>query len=455
MSRTKSDSLHLMTEGNIMKEILLFSVPLILGNLLQQFYNTFDSIMVGKCVGANALAAVGSSSSLIFLIISFAQGASVGAGVVVSQYLGGRNDKGVHRTVHTSLAIALLLGVLMSIIGVLASRTVLIWMATPKEVLPESITYLKIYFAGTIFTVLYNMISGILNAVGNSQRSLLYLFIASVTNIVLDILLVAILHMGIAGAAIATVFSQFMSCLFSLIYLTRVDASYRVVLRRIRFYKNQTIRIIRVGLPAGIQNTVIAISNVLVQSSVNGYGATPMAGFGAYLKVDGFNILPVMSISMAITTFTGQNFGAGKLDRVKKGMWKTLLIGIVYTVVTGILILTFSRPIMHLFTNDPEVTRYGCEAMKFFCPFYWLLSILHGLAGTVRGTGKSIPPMAVLLISLCLFRIVWIQWILPHFSTIDGVFILYPISWAVGVILMILYTLFGHWLYPSGKKHSA
>lgn len=455
MSRTESDSLHLMTEGNIMKEILLFSVPLILGNLLQQFYNTFDSIMVGKCVGANALAAVGSSSSLIFLIISFAQGASVGAGVVVSQYLGGRNDRGVHRTVHTSLAIALLLGVLMSIIGVLASRTVLIWMDTPKEVLPESITYLKIYFAGTIFTVLYNMISGILNAVGNSQRSLLYLAIASVTNIVLDILLVAVLHMGIAGAAIATVFSQFMSCLFSLIYLTRVDASYRVVLRRIRFYKNQTIRIIRVGLPAGIQNTVIAISNVLVQSSVNGYGATPMAGFGAYLKVDGFNILPVMSISMAITTFTGQNFGAGKLDRVKKGMWKTLLIGIIYTIVTGILILTFSRPIMHLFTNDPEVTKYGCEAMKFFCPFYWLLSILHGLAGTVRGTGKSIPPMAVLLISLCLFRIVWIQWILPHFSTIDGVFVLYPISWAVGVILMILYTLFGHWLYPSGGKKSA
>lgn len=452
MSRTESDSLHLMTEGNIMKEILLFSVPLILGNLLQQFYNTFDSIMVGKCVGANALAAVGSSSSLIFLIISFAQGASVGAGVVVSQYLGGRNDKGVHRTVHTSLAIALFLGVIMSIIGVLASRTILIWMDTPKEVLPESITYLRIYFAGTIFTVLYNMISGILNAVGNSKRSLLYLFIASVTNIVLDIVLVAILRMGIAGAAIATVFSQFMSCLFSLLYLMRVNASYKVILRKIRFYKNQTLRIIRVGLPAGIQNTVIAISNVLVQSSVNGYGATPMAGFGAYLKVDGFNILPVMSISMAITTFTGQNFGAGKLDRVKKGMWKTLLIGIIYTVVTGILILTFSQPIMHLFTDDPEVTKYGCEAMKFFCPFYWLLSILHGLAGTVRGTGKSIPPMAVLLISLCLFRIVWIQWILPHFTTIDGVFVLYPISWAVGVTLMILYTLFGHWLYPSGKR---
>ncbi len=213
------------------------------------------------------------------------------------------------------------------------------------------------------------------------------------------------------------------------------------------------IRIIKVGLPAGIQNTVIAISNVLVQASVNGFGATSMAGFGAYLKVDGFNILPVMSISMAVTTFTGQNFGAGKLDRVKKGMNKTLWIGIVYTVVTGALILLFADPIMRLFTDDPGVVAYGKQAMRYFCPFYWLLSILHGLAGTIRGTGKSIPPMAVLLISLCLFRIFWIQLILPHYTTIDGIFVLYPISWAVGVVLMILYTIFGHWLYPVNHKN--
>ena len=177
-----------------------------------------------------------------------------------------------------------------------------------------------------------------------------------------------------------------------------------------------------------------------------------MAGFGAYLKVDGFNILPVMSISMAVTTFTGQNFGAGKLDRVKKGMNKTLWIGIVYTVVTGALILLFADPIMRLFTDDPGVVAYGKQAMRYFCPFYWLLSILHGLAGTIRGTGKSIPPMAVLLISLCLFRIFWIQLILPHYTTIDGIFVLYPISWAVGVVLMILYTIFGHWLYPVNHK---
>lgn len=449
---TNSSSTHLMTEGNILKEILLFSVPLILGNLLQQFYNTFDSIIVGKFVGANALAAVGSSGSMIFLIISFAQGAAVGAGVIVSQYLGGQNRNGVQKTVHTSIAIALFLGVVMSILGVLVSRPLLLWMDTPKEVLPESIVYLKIYFAGTIFTVLYNMVSGILNAVGNSKRSLIYLAIASITNIVLDIVLVALLRMGIAGAAFATVFSQFISCVFSMRFLLKTSESYQVSLKKIRFHKMVCIRIIKVGFPAGIQNTVIAISNVLVQASVNGFGATSMAGFGAYLKVDGFNILPVMSISMAVTTFTGQNFGAGKLDRVKKGMNKTLWIGIVYTVVTGALILLFADPIMRLFTDDPGVVAYGKQAMRYFCPFYWLLSILHGLAGTIRGTGKSIPPMAVLLISLCLFRIFWIQLILPHYTTIDGIFVLYPISWAVGVVLMILYTIFGHWLYPVNHK---
>lgn len=449
---TNSSSTHLMTEGNILKEILLFSVPLILGNLLQQFYNTFDSIIVGKFVGANALAAVGSSGSMIFLIISFAQGAAVGAGVIVSQYLGGQNRNGVQKTVHTSIAIALFLGVVMSILGVLVSRPLLLWMDTPKEVLPESIVYLKIYFSGTIFTVLYNMVSGILNAVGNSKRSLIYLAIASITNIVLDIVLVALLRMGISGAAIATVFSQFISCVFSMRFLLKTNESYQVSLKKIRFHKMVCIRIIKVGLPAGIQNTVIAISNVLVQASVNGFGATSMAGFGAYLKVDGFNILPVMSISMAVTTFTGQNFGAGKLDRVKKGMNKTLWIGIIYTIVTGALILLFADPIMRLFTDDPGVVAYGKQAMHYFCPFYWLLSILHGLAGTIRGTGKSIPPMAVLLISLCLFRIFWIQLILPHYTTIDGIFVLYPISWAVGVVLMILYTIFGHWLYPVNHK---
>ena len=310
----------------------------------------------------------------------------------------------------------------------------------------ESALYLKLYFGGVIFSVLYNMAAGILNAAGNSRRSLLYLAVASVTNIVLDLVLIAGLHMGVAGAAVATDISQLVSCVLSLLFLMRVPADYQVSLGKIRVQKKMAARIITVGLPTGIQNMVISFSNVLVQSSVNGFGAAAMAGFGAYMKIDGFNILPVMSFSMAVTTFTGQNYGAGKIDRVKKGMWVTLAMGFVYTILTGVLLLTFADPLMRMFTKDAAVIAFGKQAMRYFCPFYFLLSIMHGLAGTVRGTGKSVPPMVILLTSLCLFRIIWIQFVLPLFSTIDGVFVLYPVSWAFGTVLMILYTWKGKWL---------
>ena len=210
------------------------------------------------------------------------------------------------------------------------------------------------------------------------------------------------------------------------------------------------------GSPIDYQNMVISLSNILVQSSVNGFGADAVAGFGAYLKIDGFNILPVMSISMAVTTFTGQNYGAGKIDRVKKGMWVTITMGLIYTITTGILLLVFSDPLMRLFTNDDAVVAYGELAMKYFCPFYFILSIMHGLAGTIRGAGKSVPPMVVLLTSLCLFRIVWIQFILPTFHDIDGIFVLYPVSWAFGAALMVLYAWKGKWLPANtvGKRLS-
>ena len=224
---------------------------------------------------------------------------------------------------------------------------------------------------------------------------MLYLGVASVVNIALDILLIEGFHMGVEGAAIATDASQLVSCVLAMAFLMRTKADYRVSLRRLRIQKNVAIRILKVGLPAGIQSMVISLSNVLVQSSVNSFGATEMAGFGAYLKIDGFNILPVLSISMASTTFVGQNYGAGKIDRVKKGMWVTLLIGLVYTVALGILLSIFSEPVMRLFTDDTAVIESGKQVMRYFCPFYFLLSILYGLVGTVRGTGKSIPPMVV------------------------------------------------------------
>lgn len=437
---------NLMTEGSIVKSLLLFALPLIFGNLLQQLYNTADSIIVGNFVGANALAAVGSSGSPIYLLIGFSQGLAVGADVVVSQFLGAKDHREAQEAVHTSLAIAVIMGLLLTVGGIACGRALLVAMNTPAEVLGDAVTYIRIYFGGVLFSVVYNMTAGILNAAGNSRRSLIYLAWASVTNIVLDLVFIVIFRMGVAGAAIATDISQLVSCVLSLRFLIKSTDDCRVIPREIRLHKKMAARIIRVGLPTGIQNMVISFSNVLVQASVNSYGAAAMAGFAAYMKIDGFNILPVSSISMAATTFVGQNYGAGRLDRVKKGTWVTLAVGVVYTLATGALLLLGQDAIMHLFTNDETVVFFGEAAMHWFCPFYFLLSILHGLAGAVRGTGASIPPMVVLLVSLCLFRIVWIQWVLPLFSGIEGVFILYPVSWALGAGLMILYAWKGKWM---------
>ena len=435
-----------MTEGSIAKSILLFAVPLILGNLLQQLYNTADSIIVGNFVGANALAAVGSSGSPIYLLIGFSQGVAVGAGVVVAQYLGAKDRFDTQQAVHTALAISVVMGLVLTIGGVACGRALLEWMNTPAEVLNDAVTYIRIYFGGVLFSVVYNMIAGILNAAGNSRRSLIYLAYASVTNIVLDLVFIVGLKMGVAGAAVATDISQLVSCVLSLNFLLKVEDDYRVRLREIRLHKKMALRIIRVGLPTGIQNMVISFSNVLVQSSVNSYGAAAMAGFAAYMKIDGFNILPVSSISMAATTFVGQNYGAGRMDRVKKSVWVTLVMGLCYTLVTGALLLMGQDAILRLFTSEEAVIAFGKTAMRWFCPFYFLLSILHGLAGAVRGTGASVPPMVVLLVSLCLFRIVWIQFILPFIGTYTGVMMVYPVSWALGAVLMVLYTWKGKWM---------
>ncbi|PWM67487.1 MAG: MATE family efflux transporter [Eubacteriales Family XIII. Incertae Sedis bacterium] len=445
MSKDKRVQTNLMTEGSVWKSILFFSVPLILGNLLQQMYNTVDSIIVGNCVGDSALAAVGSSSSLIYLLIAFSQGASVGAGIVVSQFLGAEERENVQDAVHTALAVSVLFGIVLTAAGILFTPQLLAWMKTPSDVMEESVLYLKIYSGGLIFNIIYNMAAGILNAVGNSKRSLLYLAAASVVNIGLDLLLISGLKMGVSGAALATDISQAVSCVLSLVFLMRVQADYRVSLRRIRFKKAMVVKIVRIGLPAGIQNMVISLSNVIMQSGINSFGKKAMAGFSAYMKIDGFNILPVLSFSMAVTTFVGQNFGAGNKERMKKGMWVTLVMGLIYTIVTGVLLLAFASQIVGLFNKDAQVIRYGVLATRYFCPFYFILSILHGLAGTVRGTGRTIPPMVILLASLCIFRIAAMKIIVPHFDTIDSIYILYPISWLIGAVLMVLYVWKGKW----------
>ncbi len=337
---------NLMTEGSIVKTILIFSIPLILGNLLQQMYNTVDSIIVGNYVGKNALAAVGSSSSLIYLLIAFSQGISVGSGVIVSQAIGANKEKDIQLSIHTSMAISssssliylliafsqgisvgsgvivsqaigankekdiqlsihtsmaisIILGAILSILGFIFTPQILKMMNTPTEVMVESVKYLRLYSLGLIFNVIYNMEAGILNSVGNSKRSLLYLGIASVINIIFDLIFIRGFGLGVEGAAIATNISQAIACIITLGYLVRVNANYKVTLSKIRMHKSVAIRLIKVGLPTGVQNMMISLSNVLIQSSINVFGPIAMAGFGAYLKIDGFNILPVLSFSMA------------------------------------------------------------------------------------------------------------------------------------------------------------
>ncbi len=436
----------LMTEGSIWRKMVYFSIPLILGNLFQQLYNTVDSIIVGNFIGSEALAAVGASSSIINLLIGFCIGASAGAGVVISQFFGAQDEEGVRKAVHTTEAIAMGAGVILTMAGIILTPWILRMMGTPADVFDQAAQYLQVYFGGIVFSVIYNMSAGILNAVGNSKRSLVYLMIAAVSNIFLDLLFVVVFRMGIVGAALATDISQLLSCIFILRFLMKTDRIYQVRLRDIRLYDHLFSRIVKIGLPTGIQNIVISFSNVIVQSSVNSFGAVAMAGFAAYIKIDGFNILPVLSIGMAATTFAGQNVGAGKYDRVKRGMYVSVGMGVAYTIVTGILLLLFAPQVIRVFSSEQDVVAYGVYIMKFFCPFYWMLGILQVLAGTIRGTGKTLQTMLVFLFSLCIFRVAWIGICLSISQKSFWLMAAYPASWLAGAIMILLYAWKGKWM---------
>lgn len=434
-----------MTEGSIFKQIVKFSIPLILGNLFQQLYNTVDSIIVGNYIGSDALAAVGSTSALINLLLAFCVGASAGAGVVIAQHYGARDAERMKVAVHTTIAIACVGGVIMTVFGVLFTPAILRIMGTPEEIMVQSVVYLRIYFAGILFSVIYNFAAGILNAVGYSSKSLQFLILAAGSNVIFDMLFVVVFKMGVEGVALATDIAQFLSFVFIMRFMTKSNELFRVNWKDVRLDKHMASRIIRIGLPTGIQNAVIGIANVTVQSSVNSFGATLMAAYAAYVKIDGFNILPVLSFSMAATTFTGQNIGAGQLERVRKGKWVALGLSVGYTLISSTLIILFGKQILGIFVNDAEVISLGCYILKFFCPFYFLLSIMHSLAGTIRGTGKTIPPMLIILVSLCFFRIVWLKITLPMYHDMKWIFVVYPLSWAIGAALMALYTWKGNW----------
>lgn len=430
-----------MTEGPILRQLLAFAFPLFLGNLFQQLYNTADSLIVGNFIGSDALAAVSSSGSLIFLLVGFFNGIAVGAGVVMARYFGARDKDGLERTIHTAVAFGIVSGIALTIIGLVLTPQILHWMGTPEDVLPSSILYFRIYFCGSLAFVLYNFFVGILQSVGDSRHPLYYLVVSSVVNILLDLLFVAVFRLGVGSAALATVISQFLSAALCLIRLIRSREEYRVVLQRVRFDRRMLGQIISNGLPTGLQNSIIALANVVVQSNINAFGKMAVAGCGSYSKIEGFGFLPITCFAMALTTFISQNMGAQEYERAKKGAGFGILCSICIAEIVGILIYVLAPWLIAGFDSAPRVVAYGVTQARVVTLFYFLLAYSHCMAAIFRGAGHSAVPMLVMLLCWCVIRVSYITIIVQVFPVIDMIFWAYPLTWTLSGIIFTLYFL--------------
>ena len=444
-----------LTEGPIWKGILLFAMPILLGNIFQQFYNTFDSWCVGNFIGENALAAVSSSGSLIFMLVGFFNGVAMGAGVIIARYYGARDFAAMRRAIHTDVAFGLAAGVALSIIGVVFSPTILRWMGTPEEVMPQSVSYFRFYFCGAVFTVMYNIFVGILHALGDSRHPLIYLMVSTVVNIVLDLLFVAVLHMGVGSAALATTISQGISAVLCCIRLMKVEKDYRLVPGEIRFHMESLRNIIRFGLPSGVQNSVIALANLVVQSNINAFGREAMAGCGAYSKLEGFAFLPVTCFTMALSTFVGQNLGAGKYDRVKKGAAFGICCCMLLAELVGLVFYFFAPGLIGFFNDGPVVVDFGSRHMRTICLFYCLLAFSHCMAAILRGAGKATVPMVTMLVCWCLIRVTYITVAVRIVNELTTVSLAYPITWVCSSIVFLTCFLKVDWMHGFDRLEKA
>ncbi len=447
-----SSSATLMTKGSIWKKIIAFAIPLFLGNLFQQFYNTADSLIVGNFLGSSALAAVSSSGNLIFLMVGFFNGLAVGAGVVVARYFGAKKFDLVQRAIHTIITLGFFCGIALTFVGVIAAPQILVLMGTPPEVLPNSVTYFRIYFCGSLAFVMYNFLVGILQAVGDSRHPLMYLIISSVTNIILDLILVAGFHFGVGAAALATVISQCLSALLCFLHLLRGPKEYRIYLSKLRLDSLLLKQIISNGLPAGLQNSIISLANVVVQSNINKFGQMAVAGCGSYSKIEGFAFLPITCFALALTTFISQNLGAKEYDRAKKGAVFGVICSVVTAELVGVVIYTFAPYLIAAFNNTPDVLSYGVAQAHTASLFYFLLAFSHCMAGILRGAGKSTVPMFVMLICWCIIRVTYITVTVHFIPNIRVIFWAYPITWTLSSIVFLLYFLKSDWMHGLEKQ---
>jgi len=444
-----------LTEGSIWKGMLLFALPVFLGNVFQQLYNAFDAWCVGNYIGDDALAAVSSSGSLIFMMVSFFNGVAMGAGVIIARAFGAKQHDPMRNAIHTAIAFGLVTGVVLTVAGVCLTPTILKWMGTPPDVLPQSITYFRYYFYGALFTVMYNIFVGILHAVGDSRHPLYYLIFSTFINIVLDILFVAVIGLGVGSAAIATVIAQGVSALLCLWHLVRIDAPYRVSIRKIRFHWDSFVQIIRYGLPSGVQNSVIALANVFVQSNINSFGMAAMAGCGSYSKLEGFAFLPVTCFTQALSTFVGQNLGAKQHSRVKKGVAFGVVCSCVMAELIGGLSYIFAPQLIGSFSETAEAIGFGSQHMRTICLFYFLLAFSHCIAGVMRGAGKATVPMFTMLACWCVFRVSYISVALKFANTLTTVSWAYPITWTLSSIIFLIYFLKADWIHNFDRNEKA
>ena len=435
------------TQGSLGKKIITFSIPLFLGNLFQQLYNAADSLIVGNTLGSQALASVASSGSLIFMMVGFFNGLALGAGVVISKYFGARNHERLRKAIHTDLAFGLVAGLFLTVFGVLLTPTILTWMRTPTDIMQGSVTYFRIYSFGILFCVMYNITMGIMNATGDYRHPLVYLMISSATNIVLDLFFIKALNWGVGGAAAATTIGQGLSFVLCMIRLIRTNDVYKVNIRDIKFDLPLLKEIVRYGLPSGIQNSVIAIANVFVQSNYNTFSSVAVAGCGAYMKIEGFAFIPINAFVAAITTCTSQNLGAGEHDRARRGARFGIIVCVALAQTIGLLEILFSRQLIGLFNNTPEVVAYGVRQIRVEAWFYCLLALSHSIAGVMRGSGKAKVPMFVMLGVWCIFRVLYITVAMSISHTIELVFAAYPITWSISSIIFLIYMLRSDWVH--------
>ncbi len=436
-----------ITEGSIWKPLLGFFFPIWLGTFFQQFYNTADAMIVGRFLGTSALAAVGSSSSIVSLLVGFFTGLASGASVVIAQYFGARDRERVSASVHTAILMALSCGIFFTIAGIASARWILGIMNTPEDIMDSAMTYIRVYYMGLIPLMLYDMGTSILRAIGDSRRPLYFLIASAVTNILLDLLLVAVIPMGVAGAALATVISEILACALTLLCLVKAHGeSYQLRMSLMKIHPMRLREMLRLGLPAGLQSILYTVSNMVIQASINSFGTATVASWTVYGKVDFVYWMTVNAMGLSVTTFSGQNFGARKYDRMKKGTLVGLGILAILTVIISAAMLLLAKPLLGLFTSDREVMEITLDMMYFLVPTYLTYICVEVFSGAVRGAGDVVAPTLMTCFGVCILRVLWVLVAVPLNRTVVMVEWSYPITWTVTSLMYLIYYFQGGWL---------